>query len=250
MIWLMPWDEDHPSRHAPWATWSLLALNLLAFGAVVVAGYPAGYAPLYDEYGLIAAEPRWYQFLTSSFMHGGVWHLLGNMLFLFVFGDNVEDLLGPAGMLLLYFIGGLAGDLMFVSANPALLTPSVGASGCISTLAGAYAVMFFRNRIGVRLMLLVFPVYTFYLRAFWLLLLWFGFDVYQTLATRGTMEGAGGVNFVAHGVGFAIGFGVGVFAWLHGVLRRFEKLPQGHAWFGYWPSQLEDRKPRRVLRKT
>jgi membrane associated rhomboid family serine protease len=245
MIWLMPWDADHPARHPPWATWSLMALNVLVFLGVMTAAYPAAYDRVFMNYGLVPSEVQAHQFLTANFLHAGWMHLIGNMLFLFVFGDNVEDVLGPGGMLLLYFGGGFLGDLLFVGANPLLAIPSVGASGCIAALAGAYAVMFFRHRVGVRIMLLVFPIYTFYLHALWVLLVWFGMDLYLTLDSKGRMD-AGGVNFVAHGVGFATGVAVGVLARLHGALRRFDRLPRGHAWFGYWPSTLEDRRTRRT----
>jgi membrane associated rhomboid family serine protease len=245
MIWLMPWDAEHPSRHPPWATWSLIALNLLAFLALLMAAYPAGYERAFTTFGLMPDEPRVFQFLTANFMHADVWHLALNMIFLYVLGDNVEDVLGPAGLLLLYFIGGFLGDLVFVLANAELHVPTVGASGCIAALAGAYAVMFFRQRLGVRLMLLVFPIWTFRLHAIWVLLFWFGFDVYLTLDSKGAMDAAGGVNFVSHGIGFATGFVLGIAARLHGVLRRFERLPRGNAWFGYWSSALEERRSSR-----
>jgi membrane associated rhomboid family serine protease len=241
VIWLMPWDEDHPSRHHPWATWALLVANTLVFVALVAGGDGGDYAAVIDRYGLVAAEPRWFQYLTANFLHGDLLHLLGNLLFLYVLGDNVEDALGPGGLLLLYFGGGLLGDLLFVSANAALPIPTVGASGCISALAGAYAAMFFRQRVGLRVMLLVVPIYTLHLQAIWVLLLCFGLDVYLTFESRGAIAAAGGINFVAHGVGFCVGLGLGGFARLNGVLRRFATLASGDPWFGYWPSRLEDR---------
>ena len=248
MIWLLPWDEDASARHIPWATWTLVLLNVLAFLAMLAAT-PKEIESWFGDFGLVAADAHWYQYLTASFVHAGWMHLIGNMLFLIVFGDNVEDVLGPAGLLLLYFVGGYAGDSMFVAANPAVTIPTVGASGCIATLAGAYAVMFFNRRIGVRVMLLVLPLHTFHWRAFWVLLLWFGADVYNTIASHGVMDGEGGVNFVAHGAGFSVGFLVGLFAIIHGAKRRYDTLAEGSTWFGYWPSSLEDRRgPRRRRR--
>jgi hypothetical protein len=105
-------------------------------------------------------------------------------------------------------------------------------------VAGAYAVMFARQPCSVRLMILVFPVAKFHMRAIWMLLLWFGTDVAQTLASRGHMDHAG-VNFVVHGVGFAFGIAVAGFARVRGVMRRYETMPAGHLLFGYWPSDIE-----------
>lgn len=241
MIWLMPWDADHPSRHLPWATWTLMALNALVFAWLYTGNDDAGYAEVVQQYGLVPAQAHWFQFLTANVLHAGIWHLLGNLLFLYVFGDNVEDLLGPAGLLGLYFTGGLLGDLAFVHANPELTVPSVGASGCIAGLAGAYAVLFFRNAIQIRVIFVVVPIFSFYLQAIWVLLLWFGMDVFLTLQSKGAIDAAAGINFVAHGVGFLTGLALGVFAILHGVRHRFERLPTGHPLFGYWPRDLGSR---------
>jgi membrane associated rhomboid family serine protease len=172
------------------------------------------------------------------YLHAGLMHLVGNMLFLWLFGDNVEDVLGPIGFLLLYHVGGIAGSLLYATSNPSELIPSLGASGGVATVAGAYAVMFATRPVSVRVMLIVFPIYRVTLHAFWMLLLWFAADLAQTLLTRGVMKGAG-INYVAHAGGFAFGFLVGLVARAHGVMRRYESVPSGEIWFGYWPARLE-----------
>ena len=231
MIWLLPWDEDAEVRHLPWATWTLVLFNILAYCFLSGAGDGETWV---KQWGLVAADPHWYHFFTSNFVHGDIFHLLGNMLFLLLFGDNVEDAFGPLPFLALYFLGGLAGDIWFVSANAALTIPSVGASGCISALAGAYGLLFFSGTIGVRLMLLVFPVHTFHVAAPLVLLFWFGVDVFRTFAGHGVLPQGGGVNFVAHGAGFAFGMVVAGVALLFGVSRRYEGREPGHALLGYW----------------
>ena len=243
MIWLLPWDEDASVRHLPWATWTLIFLNCLAFAFLAREG---GGEAWIKDWGLVAAEPHWYHFLSANFVHAGLFHLVGNMLFLLVFGDNVEDAFGPLPFLALYFLGGLAGDLWYVSANASSLIPTVGASGCISTLAGAYALLFFSSSIGVRLMFFVFPVATFTFGAPWVLLFWFGADVFRTFAGHGVLPEGSGVNFVSHGAGFAVGAVVALAALLCGVGRRYEGSAGGHAWFGYWAPQSA----RRPLRKA
>ena len=231
MIWLLPWDEDASVRHLPWATWTLILLNCLAF--CFLSGTGGGEAWIKD-WGLVAAEPHWYHYLSSSFVHAGLMHLVGNMLFLLVFGDNVEDAFGPLPFLALYFLGGFAGDFWFVSANASSMIPSVGASGCISAIAGAYGLLFFSSTIGVRLMFFVFPVHTFTIAAPWVLLFWFGADVFRTFAGHGVMPDGGGVNYVVHGAGFAFGLAIAGIALLFGVGRRYEGSAAGHALFGYW----------------
>lgn len=247
MIWLLPWESDKHVRHMPWATWSLLLLNVGAF-LLMPGGTDAQVEAWYREYGLVPGEWRWYQFITSAFMHAGWLHLAGNMFFLWVFGDKVEDSLGTAGFLLVYALGGFAGDVLFVHANSAMMVPSVGASGCLAAIAGVYALLFFSRTIDLKVMLIVFPVYTLHVQAFWVLLMYFGVDTYLTLRGQGVLEGDGGVNFVSHGAGFLFGLGVGVLALLQGVMRRYDRLSNGSGWWGYWPSSLEEAHRRETLR--
>lgn len=237
MIWLLPWEEHNDVKHVHWVLYCLLAANVLIF-LWCWFGDPAQVKAVYQTYALNPKDPHWYQFITSSFLHGGWMHLFGNMVFLYLFGDNIEDVLGPLGFLLLYLAGGVFGDLLFVSSNPELATLGIGASGCIATIAGAYAVLFAHHPCSVRVMLLVFPILRFDLKAIWMLLLWFGADIAQTIASHGHMQGAG-VNFVAHGAGFFVGVMVALFAKGHGVMRRYEVMPVGHGLFGYWPSDME-----------
>lgn len=247
MIWFLPWEtDDTHARHHPWATWALIVINV-----AVHLARPADAAleeAWYLKYGLIAGDWHWYQFVTSSFMHGGWMHLLGNMFFLWMFGDNVEDALGIGGFLFVYFLGGLAGDVMYVSAN-AHLFPSIGASGCIAAIAGAYAVMFFSRSVAIKVIILVFPVYTWEMRAFWLLMLWFGLDIWRTMSGGGELGPEGGVNFVAHGAGFLFGAAVGIAAVMYGTMRRYAELPNGTAMLGYVSARLETEHRAAVLRR-
>lgn len=238
MVWLLPWEESNDVKHAHWALYSLLALNIGIF-LLMRFGDAATAAAWYHDCSLDPADPHWYQYVTGNFLHAGWMHLVGNMVFLYLFGDNVEDVLGPLGFLLLYFAGGLLGDLMWISSNPSLTVPSLGASGCIATVAGAYAVLFAHQPCSMRVMVVVIPVMRIDLKAIWLLLYWFGADVALTVVTRGHMLDAPGVNFVAHGVGFFVGLAFALFARVHGVMRRYELMPCGHALFGYWPSDME-----------
>lgn len=238
MIWLLPWEEQNTLKHVHWVVYALIAINVGVFLAMPGADEAAVDA-WYTTYGLVPSDARWFQFLTANFLHSGWVHLLGNMMFLYLFGDNVEDVLGPLGFLLLYLLSGFLGDLVFVFGNAASHIASIGASGCIAGVAGAYAVLFARQPCSVRLMFIVFPVYTFHLSALWMLLLWFGMDVARTIADHGKLDEGGGVNFVAHGIGFLCGLAVALLARWNGVMRRYHAMPVGHALLGYWPRDME-----------
>jgi membrane associated rhomboid family serine protease len=237
MIWLLPWEKDVETRHTPWATWLLVFVNVVVFVLMLMS--PESADVQIARYGLNPQDPHWYQYITSDFVHAGFSHLFFNMVFLLLFGDKVEDAFGPLGFLFLYFLGGLAGELIFVHANHGVAIPSVGASGCISAIAGAYGALFLSSSIGVRVFLLVFPVMKVQVQAFWFLLLYFGADIYSTFSGHGTLDPGEGTNFVAHGIGFVFGLVVGMVGVLHGLRRRYETLEDGDDWFGYWPTRLE-----------
>jgi membrane associated rhomboid family serine protease len=227
MLWLLPVEDETHEPRTPWCTWLLIALNVALF-------FPLGMD--LDGYGLDSADPKWYQFISSSFSHAGVAHLLGNMYFLWLFGDDVEDVFGHVPFLLLYFLGGFAGDLLFVYAND-LHIPSVGASGCISALAGAYAVLFCHRNLKLKVIALVFPVYSVAINAVTLALLYFGVDFALTVYHLGKLPDEPGINFVAHGVGVAFGVAIALGARAYGVMDRFERAV-GSALWGYWPRDV------------
>lgn len=238
MIWLLPWEEESSLKHVHWVVFLLIAINVGVF-LVMLGASDATVEAWFTTYGLTPASAHWVQFLTANFLHSGWMHLLGNMMFLYLFGDNVEDALGPLGFLVLYLLAGFIGDIVFVASNGASTIPSIGASGCIAGVAGAYAVLFARQPCSVRLMILVFPVYKLHLNAIWMLLLWFGMDVARTIADHGKLDEGGGVNFVAHGIGFLCGLAVALLARWNGVMRRYHAMPVGHALLGYWPRDME-----------
>jgi membrane associated rhomboid family serine protease len=235
MLWFLPVGEQETARHTPYVTWTLVAFNIVAFLAMLFA--PVERQEWITTYGLTPSDPHWWQFISGNFVHGGWMHLIGNMFFLLVFGDNVEDVMGPLGFTALYFLGGLAGDATFVGSNPDMAIPSVGASGCIATIAGAYAVMFFNRAVDVEVFFAFYPVKTIAVPAFLLLLFYFGADLWLTGRGGGVLEGAG-TNYVAHGVGFAVGVVAGALALGSGAVARFRAHREGHALFGYLPWNL------------
>ncbi|HDJ26293.1 MAG TPA: rhomboid family intramembrane serine protease, partial [Candidatus Bathyarchaeota archaeon] len=151
---MLPIKDINPTRRAPVITRALLALNVLAFVPVFYVAYVLGDADLYAElmmtWGLVPSRlllgQSLYALLTSMFMHAHILHLVGNMIYLRVFGDNVEDVLGRPGYLFFYLLCGLTATfthvLICILTASGLNVPVVGASGAISGILGAYVVFF------------------------------------------------------------------------------------------------------------
>ncbi len=164
--------------------------------------------------GIASAETA--TLLTYQFLHGGWLHILGNMLFLWIFGNNIEDRLGRVGFLLFYLSAGAVAGLAQVMIDPTSTTPTIGASGAIAGTLGAYLVFFPRARI-TSLVFLGFFYQLIDVPAVVVLLFWIALQVIDGIASLGLTE-AGGVAFFAHIGGFA--FGAGVALLLTRVLRR------------------------------
>lgn len=156
-------------------------------------------------YGMIPAEivqGRQLQTLvTSMFLHGGILHLLGNMWYLYIFGDNVEDRLGRLQYLAVYLVSGLFGSLLHILVSPHSAIPTIGASGAISGVMGAYLVLFPRARV-LTLVPILFFLRFLYLPASLLLGFWI---LMQLLYGCSAAPGSGGVAYFAHIGGFAVG---------------------------------------------
>jgi membrane associated rhomboid family serine protease len=214
---VIPIRDTVPSRHAPVVTWSLIAVNAAVFLYQLTLS-PEELQRLIYLFGMVPARyshPYWamlagfplddyWPFLTSMFLHGSWMHIIGNMWTLWIFGDNVEDRMGPVRYLLFYLLMGLIAGLTHYFTNLDSTVPTVGASGAIAGVLGAYLVLFPRSRIIVLLPVFFFPFF-FQLPAVTYLLFWF---LSQVLA--GTLAGlnasdVGGIAWWAHVGGFAAG---------------------------------------------
>ncbi|MBK6931739.1 MAG: rhomboid family intramembrane serine protease [Saprospirales bacterium] len=199
-------DDNMDGGHSAVFSYLFLAVNagLFIFQTALPEGAQAGFV---KTYGAIPAEisrgidPE--TLFSSMFLHGSWLHLLGNMLYLYIFGDNIEALIGSFRFVLFYLAGGLVAGMMQVFVSPDSVVPCVGASGAISAVMGAYIVLFPRSRIRM-LFLLIFSV--FYIPAWIFLGLWFVQQLISGLGVPG-MSGAdaGGIAWWAHIGGFAFG---------------------------------------------
>jgi membrane associated rhomboid family serine protease len=155
----------------------------------------------------IEVIPAWATVVTSMFMHGGFWHLAGNMLYLWIFGNNIEDSMGHIRFFIFYVMCGIAAVFAQVLPNPGSIVPMVGASGAISGVLGGYLVLFPRARVLLGLPLGFVNVEFGRFPAIWVLATWFAlqFLFVGIAAARGVSESQGGIVFGAHIAGFIAG---------------------------------------------
>lgn len=205
-------DDRIRGAKFPWVTTLIILLNVLVF-LVEVSLDEEALTAFIMQAGAVPASIQQGQNLlslfTSMFLHGGWLHLISNMLFLWVFGDNIEAALGPLGYVLFYLAGGALGSLAHVVTHPSSTIPSVGASGAISAVLGAYLVMFPHSRVRV-LLLLGYFLTTARVTAVVFLGLWAVTQLLNGVARLGaaTAETAG-VAYWAHIGGFVLGLLIG-----------------------------------------
>jgi membrane associated rhomboid family serine protease len=202
---MFPLKDTEPSYSPPVVTIVLIAVNILVFLFEFSLG-PSDRNALIEYYGLVPDQFRLSRVFTSMFLHGGWLHVLGNMWFLYIFGDNVEDFLGHAKYLLFYLVCGIAAALAQVLLNPYSTIPMVGASGAIAGIMGAYLIKFPRARVLTLIFVFIF-VTTMEIPAPLMLLYWFGIQFFNGVGSiaRTHASEAGGTAFFAHVGGFVAG---------------------------------------------
>jgi membrane associated rhomboid family serine protease len=202
---MIPLRDVIPTRTTPYLTVGIVILNTVVFGYELLLGDDVDQFVLY--FGLVPAAFSWVAVLTSMFVHGGFLHFAGNMLYLWIFGDNVEDRMGHGRFLVFYLLCGAAAALAQTAASPQSLIPMVGASGAIAGVMGAYFVLYPRSRIVTLLPIIIFfqviEVPAIFFLGFWLLMQLLSGVGSIASATSG--EPAGGIAFWAHVAGFATG---------------------------------------------
>src|SRR3989338_8132391 len=212
---MIPIRDTIPSRGVGWMTRLLLAANLLAFiweigqgRALPASLYRLGVVPahwmLTGPGDLLNWPPLFVSLLTSQFLHGGLLQLGANMLYLWIFGDNVEDRLGPGRFLSLYLGSGVLAAVTQLLMTPHSSVPMIGASGAIAGVLGAYLRLFPTARI-ITIIPMLFFFQTVELPAFVFLGFWFLLQWYQGVITIGQVAAVGGVAFWAHIGGFVGG---------------------------------------------
>jgi membrane associated rhomboid family serine protease len=212
---MIPLKDVIPTRTWPGVTIALIVLNVLVFVYQLTLS-PAEVEDFILVFGLVPADFSVATMLSSMFVHGGFAHVAGNLLYLWIFGDNVEDRLGHGRFILFYLAAGIVAALAQAAMDPGSVIPMVGASGAIAGVMGGYFVLYPHSRV---LTLFPFPIMIFEVPAVFFLGLWF---FVQFLSGLGSMaatgaEMPGGVAFWAHVMGFVAGAG------LVKVMRRPER---------------------------
>lgn len=212
---MFPIRDHNPSGRRPYVTFALIGANTLVF-VLYWAMLPSemALARFYMDWGLLPARIAYGEgygtFLTSMFLHGGWMHLAGNMLFLWIFGDNMEEEMGHLGFLFFYLVSGIAAAGAQFVADPGSMIPMVGASGAIAGVMGGYLLMFPKARVDVFFFFVVFfrvvPI-----PAFLVLGIWFAIQLGSGWAMPADQ---GGVAYWAHAGGFLAGLVLAVPVWL------------------------------------
>lgn len=205
---MIPIKDNIPSRKRPFITIAFIVINVVVFIYEMSLGRDVN--TFIFHFGMIprniVAGQGIHTLFTSMFLHGGFWHILGNMLYLWIFGDNVEDAFGHFGFLAMYLVTGLAGSAAHILTAVGSKVPTIGASGAVSGVLGAYFILYPRAQV-----LALVPIFFFIrfmaLPAFIFLGFWF---FLQLLYGASSMGGGAGVAFFAHIGGFVVGVLLGL----------------------------------------
>ncbi len=221
---MIPLRDANPVRRTPVVTIAIIVACIVAFAYRLGAesnGGEAGVEDLFFRFGVVPSEllAAWHggrnvvdetlAIFTSMFLHVNLIHLVGNLIYLWIFGNNIEDRFGRLGYILFYLGGGIAAALAQVAIDPTSSVPMVGASGAISAILGAYLILF----PGARILSLVFLGFFYQLievPAIIVLGFWFVLQLIDGIASLGLAGAEGGVAFFAHIGGFVAGVAVGV----------------------------------------
>jgi membrane associated rhomboid family serine protease len=224
---MIPLRDEIPTRRVPIVNYALIALNVLVYLFQSMLGaqeqalvYEFALIPSHFMSGISLADVT--DIFTSMFMHAGLAHIGGNMLYLWIFGDNVEDRMGRGRYIFFYLIGGVVASLAHIITNPGSQIPTVGASGAIGAVLGAYLVLYPQSKV-LTLVPLGFFIRLTMLPAALVLGLWFVLQFFSGVISLGGPD-VGGVAFWAHIGGFLTGV----------VLAKLFAKPEEPDYFIHW----------------
>jgi len=225
---MFPIRDHNPSGRTPYVTIALIAVNVLVFLGYFLSLTEPQLNGFFLTWGLVPARIMFGEgyetFLTSMFLHGGWLHLAGNMLFLWIYGDNLEDEFGHLGFLVFYLAAGVAAAGLQMAADAYSRIPMVGASGAIAGVMGGYLLLFPKAKVDVLFIFVIF--FRIFAIPAWIVLgIWFGIQIFGGLNTP---SDAGGVAYWAHAGGFIAGLVLTAPLWLRRGGTAFWNRTDGH----------------------
>ena len=197
---IIPVGVDYRAQRYPVVTLTLIGINNFLFVLEIMAAMNGGADAMIMKFGLVPESPAWYAWFTSIFLHGGILHLLGNMIYLYLFGACVEDLLGRGKFIAFYLAGGLVanGIQVMFSTDLSSDVPIIGASGAISACIGAFLVVLPKTQINFRYLFFWFYTGEFWIRSWIVISFWFLIDFISFIIDLANPTAGGGVAFGAH----------------------------------------------------
>jgi rhomboid family protein len=219
---MIPLRDVIPSRTTPYITVTIILLNALAWLFEISLGERDLTQFLY-VYGVVPAAFAWPTLITSMFLHGSWSHVIGNMWYLWIFGDNVEDRLGHGRFIVFYLLCGMAAAFGQIIMDPYSQLPTIGASGAIAGVMGAYFVLYPHSRVLTLIpwiFIQIIEVPAIILLGFWFLM---QFISAGAIAVTANTHGGGGVAFAAHVAGFIVGV-LGVFVFRKPLVDRWDPV--------------------------
>lgn len=225
---MFPIRDHNPSGQTPYVTFALISINVLVFLWYFTSLSEWDTQRLFLAWGLVPARLMSGEGLetvvTSMFLHAGWMHLGGNMLFLWIFGDNLEEEMGHLGFLIFYLACGAAAGLAQALPDPGALTPMVGASGAIAGVMGGYLLLFPKARVDVLFIFIIF--FRIFAIPAWIVLgIWLALQIFSGVATP---TDAGGVAYWAHVGGFVAGLVLTLPAWRRRGASGYWQATAGH----------------------
>jgi len=220
---MIPLRDVIPSRTTPYITVTIIALNIVAW--FYELSLDRDILPVFlQANGVVPAYFNPWTLITSMFLHGSWMHVIGNMWYLWIFGDNVEDRVGHGRFIVFYLLCGIGAAIAQIAVDPTSTLPTIGASGAIAGVMGGYFVLYPQSRVLTLLPWIFIQIVE--LPAIVLLGFWFLMQLFSAgaIAVTASTHGSGGVAFMAHVAGFLLGV-VGVF-----VFRKRQRDP----WAGYY----------------
>lgn len=225
---MFPIRDHNPSGRTPFVTLALIAINIVVFCGYWTTLTENEIGWFFLNWGAVPARVMSGEgietIFTSMFLHGGWLHLAGNMLFLWIYGDNLEEEMGHLGFLAFYLVSGVAAAGLQIAADPASFIPMVGASGAIAGVMGGYLLLFPRAKVDVLFIFVIF--FRIFAIPAWIVLgLWLAIQVFSGAVTP---TDGGGVAYFAHIGGFIAGFVLAIPVWLRRGAAGFWSRTHGH----------------------